>query len=85
MHADGVAGAGGKSEDDALVGARDAGAAVEGDAAGFDAGHQGLGLHGIVCRALGVIRRRRDHFAQEDGEDVVFVPLVGRFGRALAR
>ncbi|HEV2064595.1 MAG TPA: protein-L-isoaspartate(D-aspartate) O-methyltransferase [Thermoanaerobaculia bacterium] len=32
-----------------------------------------------------VIRRRRDHFAQEDGEDVVFVPLVGRFGRAAAR
>ena len=31
-----------------------------------------------------VIRRRRDHFAQEDGEDVVFVPLVGRFGRAAA-
>lgn len=31
-----------------------------------------------------VIRRRRDHFAQEDGEDVVFVPLVGRFGRAIA-
>jgi protein-L-isoaspartate(D-aspartate) O-methyltransferase len=32
-----------------------------------------------------VIRRRRDHFAQEDGEDVVFVPLVGRFGRVAAR
>jgi protein-L-isoaspartate(D-aspartate) O-methyltransferase len=32
-----------------------------------------------------VIRRRRDHFAQEDGEDVVFVPLVGRFGREAAR
>jgi protein-L-isoaspartate(D-aspartate) O-methyltransferase len=31
---------------------------------------------------LRVIRRRKDHFAQEDGEDVVFVPLVGRFGRA---
>jgi protein-L-isoaspartate(D-aspartate) O-methyltransferase len=31
-----------------------------------------------------VIRRRKDHFAQEDGEDVVFVPLVGRFGRAAA-
>ena len=34
--------------------------------------------------ALRVIRRRKDHFAQEDGEDVVFVPLVGRFGRAAA-
>lgn len=34
---------------------------------------------------LRVIRRRKDHFAQEDGEDVVFVPLVGRFGRAAAR
>ena len=34
---------------------------------------------------LRVIRRRRDHFAQEDGEDVVFVPLVGRFGRGAAR
>jgi protein-L-isoaspartate(D-aspartate) O-methyltransferase len=33
---------------------------------------------------LRVIRRRKDHFAQEDGEDVVFVPLVGRFGRAAA-
>lgn len=32
-----------------------------------------------------VIRRRRDHFAQEDGENVVFVPLVGRFGRAVVR
>lgn len=28
-----------------------------------------------------VIRRRKDHFGQEDGEDVVFVPLLGRFGR----
>ena len=34
---------------------------------------------------LRVIRRRKDHFAQEDGEDVVFVPLVGRFGREAAR
>jgi protein-L-isoaspartate(D-aspartate) O-methyltransferase len=34
---------------------------------------------------LRVIRRRKDHFAQEDGEDVVFVPLVGRFGRVAAR
>jgi protein-L-isoaspartate(D-aspartate) O-methyltransferase len=30
---------------------------------------------------LRVIRRRKDHFAQEDGEEVVFVPLIGRFGR----
>jgi protein-L-isoaspartate(D-aspartate) O-methyltransferase len=29
-----------------------------------------------------VIRRRRTDFAQEDGEAVVFVPLVGKFGRA---
>jgi protein-L-isoaspartate(D-aspartate) O-methyltransferase len=28
-----------------------------------------------------VIRRRKDHFGQEDGEEVVFVPLIGRFGR----
>jgi protein-L-isoaspartate(D-aspartate) O-methyltransferase len=28
-----------------------------------------------------VIRRRKDHFGQEDGEEVVFVPLLGRFGR----
>src|SRR5262245_39485300 len=29
-----------------------------------------------------VIRRRKTDFAQEDGEAVVFVPLVGKFGRA---
>lgn len=31
-----------------------------------------------------VVRRRKDHFAREDGEEVVFVPLLGRFGRAPA-
>lgn len=31
---------------------------------------------------LRVIRRRKTDFAQEDGEHVVFVPLVGKFGRA---
>lgn len=31
-----------------------------------------------------VIRRRKTDYAQEDGEDVVFVPLIGRFGRAEA-
>lgn len=30
---------------------------------------------------LRVIRRRKTDFAQEDGEAVVFVPLVGKFGR----
>lgn len=30
---------------------------------------------------LRVIRRRRTDFAQEEGEEVTFVPLVGRFGR----
>jgi protein-L-isoaspartate(D-aspartate) O-methyltransferase len=30
---------------------------------------------------LRVIRRRRGHYGQEDGEEVVFVPLLGRFGR----
>jgi protein-L-isoaspartate(D-aspartate) O-methyltransferase len=30
---------------------------------------------------LRVIRRRKTDFAQEEGEPVVFVPLVGRFGR----
>ena len=25
-----------------------------------------------------MIRRRKDHFGQEDGEEVVFVPLLGR-------
>ncbi len=29
-----------------------------------------------------VIRRRKTDFAQEDGEEVVFVPLLGKFGRA---
>lgn len=29
-----------------------------------------------------VVRRRKTDFAQEDGEVVVFVPLVGKFGRA---
>ncbi|MEO8191006.1 MAG: protein-L-isoaspartate(D-aspartate) O-methyltransferase [Acidobacteriota bacterium] len=29
-----------------------------------------------------VVRRRKTDFAQEDGEAVVFVPLVGKFGRA---
>ena len=28
-----------------------------------------------------VIRRRKTDYAQEEGEEVVFVPLVGRFGR----
>ena len=31
-----------------------------------------------------VIRRRKDHFGQEDGEEVTFVPLLGRFGREMA-
>ncbi|HEY7574276.1 MAG TPA: protein-L-isoaspartate(D-aspartate) O-methyltransferase [Thermoanaerobaculia bacterium] len=31
-----------------------------------------------------VIRRRKTDFAQEDGEPVVFVPLVGKFGRPRA-
>lgn len=30
---------------------------------------------------LRVVRRRKTDFAQEDAEEVVFVPLVGRFGR----
>lgn len=29
-----------------------------------------------------VIRRRKTDYAQEDGEEVVFVPLIGRFARA---
>jgi protein-L-isoaspartate(D-aspartate) O-methyltransferase len=33
---------------------------------------------------LRVIRRRKTDFAQEDGEAVVFVPLVGKFGRPRA-
>src|SRR5215472_7675049 len=33
---------------------------------------------------LRVVRRRKTDFAQEIGEEVVFVPLVGRFGRASA-
>jgi len=33
---------------------------------------------------LRVIRRRKTDFAQEDGEDVTFVPLLGRFARARA-
>ncbi|MEO8347431.1 MAG: protein-L-isoaspartate(D-aspartate) O-methyltransferase [Acidobacteriota bacterium] len=28
-----------------------------------------------------VVRRRKTDFAREDGEEVVFVPLLGRFGR----
>jgi protein-L-isoaspartate(D-aspartate) O-methyltransferase len=31
-----------------------------------------------------VIRRRKTDYAQEDGESVVFVPLVGKFGRVRA-
>jgi protein-L-isoaspartate(D-aspartate) O-methyltransferase len=30
-----------------------------------------------------VVRRRKDHFGQEDGEEVNFVPLLGRFGREM--
>ena len=30
---------------------------------------------------LRIVRRRKTDFAQEDGEEVVFVPLLGRFGR----
>jgi len=33
---------------------------------------------------LRVIRRRKTDFAQEDAEEVVFVPLLGRFGRPAA-
>lgn len=33
---------------------------------------------------LRVIRRRKTDFAQEDAEEVVFVPLLGRFGRTAA-
>ena len=33
---------------------------------------------------LRVIRRRKTDYAQEDGESVVFVPLVGKFGRVRA-
>jgi protein-L-isoaspartate(D-aspartate) O-methyltransferase len=29
-----------------------------------------------------VVRRRKTDFAREDGEEVVFVPLIGKFGRA---
>lgn len=32
-----------------------------------------------------VIRRRKTDYAQEDCEEVVFVPLIGRFGRAAGR
>lgn len=32
-----------------------------------------------------VIRRRKTDYAQEDGEEVVFVPLIGRFGREAAK
>src|SRR6476659_1887231 len=31
-----------------------------------------------------VVRRRKTDFAREDGEEVVFVPLIGKFGRAPA-
>ena len=31
---------------------------------------------------LRVVRRRKTDFAQEEGESVVFVPLVGKFGRS---
>jgi hypothetical protein len=27
------------------------------------------------------VRRRKTDYAREDGEEVVFVPLIGRFGR----
>lgn len=30
---------------------------------------------------LRVIRKRRDHFGQEEKDEVAFVPLLGRFGR----
>jgi protein-L-isoaspartate(D-aspartate) O-methyltransferase len=33
---------------------------------------------------LRVIRRRKTDYAQEEGEEVVFVPLLGRFARAAA-
>jgi protein-L-isoaspartate(D-aspartate) O-methyltransferase len=33
---------------------------------------------------LRVIRRRKTDYAQEEGEDVTFVPLLGRFGRTPA-
>lgn len=30
---------------------------------------------------LRVIRRRRDHFGQDEKDDVIFVPLIGKYGR----
>ena len=31
---------------------------------------------------LRIIRKRRDHFGQEEKDEVTFVPLLGRFGRS---
>jgi protein-L-isoaspartate(D-aspartate) O-methyltransferase len=38
-------------------------------------------IGGEKGQRLRVIRRRRGHFGQEDRDEVVFVPLVGRYGR----
>ncbi|HET7453631.1 MAG TPA: protein-L-isoaspartate(D-aspartate) O-methyltransferase [Thermoanaerobaculia bacterium] len=36
---------------------------------------------GEKVQRLRVIRKRRDHFGQEEKDEVTFVPLLGRFGR----
>ncbi len=40
-------------------------------------------IGGPEAQRLRVIRRRRDHFGQEEKDDVTFVPLLGRFGGTL--
>lgn len=38
---------------------------------------------GEKTQRLRVIKKRRDHFGQEEKDEVTFVPLLGRFGRAV--
>ena len=36
---------------------------------------------GEKVQRLRVVKKRRDHFGQEEKDEVTFVPLIGRFGR----
>jgi len=38
-------------------------------------------IGGEKTQRLRVVKKRRDHFGQEEKDEVTFVPLIGRFGR----
>ena len=41
-------------------------------------------IGGEKVQRLRIVKKRRDHFGQEEKDEVTFVPLIGRFGRGEA-